>query len=135
MKYLFTVEYTDGTVYKQNKQDISEKDPKRSCFYDVEHSKKKIKRFILSRLWHKYSVDLTDGHFEIDGTVFDVEGETVRPINQADYRLIYFRQHQHDMAMDYKNKTQEEVGHRVTFCIGWQTTIAGKNYKRILYIK
>ncbi len=105
MKYLFEAEFLDGTKYKQNKLDTSIKWPAvpnekgilqgKNCMSDIQEDVDKfnIKRFTLieqTLFGRKYTVDLTDGHFEIDGIKIDVEGERPLPIKTNKYKLIYW---------------------------------------------
>ena len=127
LKYLFEAEYKDGKVFKQNKKDVSLKDPKRSAFFDV--SQDDLVRFFLVEqklLGHKIAVDLRDGHFEVDGLHL-----TTEPPIGGKLRIIFYRQHQHD----FNTKTLKETAHRVTYFIGWKTNIAGKNYQKIIGVK
>jgi len=105
MKYLFEAEFLDGTKYKQNKLDSSVKWPAvpnekgilqgKNCMSDIQEDVDKfnIERFTLieqALFGRKYTVDLTDGHFEIDGVKIDVEGEKPLPIKTNKYKLIYW---------------------------------------------
>lgn len=107
MKYLFKVEYKDGTIFTQNEDDVSLVDPKRSAFFDI---KDNIKRFSLIGE-HIYTVDLTDGHFEIDGIDFKMHEEELK-----DFKLIYFRRHKYTF-----NAKHQEKSHEVVFRFGWQS--------------
>jgi hypothetical protein len=132
LKYYFDVEYTDGTFYTQNKDDRSLIDPeKRSCFYDVMQDiekGKQVKTFLLSDGVDAYSVDLTDGHFEVNGKPFFMHDSGMGLKN---FRLIFYRQHTHQFNMQ-----QQELSHFINYCIGWQTNDeTGKNYKRIMELK
>jgi hypothetical protein len=124
LKYLFTVDYRDGTSYSQNEQDVSVIEPeKRSCFFDVR--KEDIKKFSLVGDGHTYSVDLDDGHFEIDGIPFRMHDEELK-----DFRIIFFRKHQHGF-----NDMREELFHKVFYQLGWQTTLDGKNIQRVMELE
>jgi len=68
LKYLFVVEYKDGSVYQQNTEDISVTDDKRSCFFDV--VQENVLRFFLVDADNIFCVDLTDGHFEVNKISF-----------------------------------------------------------------
>jgi hypothetical protein len=130
LKYLFTTEYENGEVFKQTPDDISQTDSKRSAFYDVLNSGKKPIRFWIEGkglLKDKYLVDLTDGHFEINGKSIVLD-EFIYP----EYRLIFFRQHQHDQVIDLKTNERKETAHRIKYFIGWQTTFKRKNIKRLI---
>lgn len=105
LKYLFETEFKDGTIYKQNKLDASIKFPPikdangqlqgKNCMADIQEDVDNfnIKRFTLIEqgfLGKKYTVDLTDGHFEIDGTTIEAEADRALPIKNARFKLIYF---------------------------------------------
>lgn len=111
LKYLFTATFTDGSVIKQTKEDVSKVDPKRSAFYDVLNSKKEIRSFTLRRLFDNWSVDLKTGMFTHNGFKFQLE-ENLKPGKRT---LEFFRQHQHDM-----NREGHETDHRVTYFIGFK---------------
>lgn len=110
LKYLFTVEYTDGSVFKQTKDDLSLLDPKRSAFYDVLHSKKDIHKFSIGRLFDKWTVDLKTGIFTHNGYKLQLEEN---PTGRR--TLEFFRQHQHDMSRE-----GQETDHRITYFIGYK---------------
>ena len=123
MKYLFEVEYKDGTFFKQNAEDVSLTDPKRSAFFDIKQNE--VKRFTLAG-GNTFSVDLTDGHFEVNGVPFRVHSGDLK-----DFRLIYWRQHTHTFGMKLN-----EQSHEIAFCIGWQTNDEkGQKVQRGIKIK
>jgi hypothetical protein len=123
--YLFTVEYGDGTRFDQTPEDVSTQDPHRSAFYDVRQDA--VQRFSLVGNGHTWTVDLTDGHFEIDGLPFVTEGDQPLPAS-APLRLIFYRQHRHH----FRAGTTQELSHQVTYFLGWQTTRGGKNYQQVV---
>ena len=128
MKYLFDVEFEDGSCYTQNAEDRSLIEPeKRSCYYDVMQSGKKINQFMLSDGNNCYSVDLKDGSFTVNGVRFFMHEER----DLKDFRLIYFRQHTHNFNL----ATNEQLSHEIVFRMGWQTTKDGKNIQRIMEIE
>lgn len=106
LKYLFKVEYTDGSVYKQNKEDVSEQDPKRSCFYDVLNSSKEVKTFSLGRMFDWWTVNLKTGEFIHNGIKFQLEWN----IKPAKRELIFQRQHEQDSTATYRISTGEVLG-------------------------
>ena len=133
LKYLFTVEYIDGSIFTQPKDDKS-KLAKSSAFYDVLHSDKIVKKFTLKSVEdsQSISVDLTTGDFEVNGVPVYVGDALPCP---AKRELIFYRQHQHDTNVTYYVKTgniksNEPQGHRVRYFIGWQVNIKGKNYQQ-----
>lgn len=111
LKYLFRVEFVDGSVVKQNKEDVSATDPKRSAFFDVLESGKEIKRFALQRFLETWAVDLTTGVFEHNGSLFQLEENP----SQEKKELVFFRQHQHDMVTGVG-----ETAHRIIYFLGYR---------------
>ena len=128
LKYLFTAYYKDGTSYKQNEEDVSVTDPKRSCFFDVKQDE--IIAFVLRGEGHRYWVDLTDGHFEIDRIPFQMHEKPLK-----DFKLIFFRQHTHTFKVSTMKNKQEEMNHEVVYRMGWQCTVGGQNYQRVMQFK
>ena len=142
LKYKFIAVFTDGSVYEQNKNDVSSLDTKRSCFYDVLHSGKEIKEFILTGGIKEYKVNLLDGHFEINGNKFWLESKKL-PTNVLKRELIFYRQHNvtAKAVFEVNNRKiwdllgiKDEVD-KVFYYIGWQTVIKGKNYQEKIYIE
>lgn len=125
LKYLFEVEYKNGETYKQNPDDLSVTDPVRSCFFDVKQDE--VKRFSLVGEGNTLTVDLTDGHFELNGVSFMVHEEALK-----DFRIMYFRVRDihFDVGMQYRGE------HDVTYRLGWQAnTDDGKNRQRFIDLK
>lgn len=131
MKYLFRVEFQDGTQYQQNQQDVSENNPERSCFFDIKQQESQGNFpviFELNNGINKYLVNLRDGHFEVNGVCFDANLDDSSEEIKGPYRLIYFRRHTHSFG-------QGEANYWFTYNFGWQTTQNGVNIKRIITIK
>jgi hypothetical protein len=122
LKYLFTAEYKDGSTYEQNAEDVSLTDEKRSSFFDIKQDE--LVRFTLKGDGHEYAVDLRDGGFSIDGVSFAMHEEAL-----ADFRLVFFRAHTHHYQMD-----RTELSHDIVYRLGWQCTVNGENYQRIMQI-
>ncbi len=128
--YLFKADFTDGTTYEQTPDDTSQLDPeKRSQFYDVLQSNKTVKKFSLTGNNHTISVDLQDGHFEVDTFPIHLESDQL-PTPPEKYELIFYRQHSHEFNTD----SSRELGHKVEYFLGWQCTINNKNYQQKMAI-
>lgn len=128
LKYLFTAEYIDGTLYQQGPDDVSTQRPDKSAFFDVHYQPLKpeedLVRFSLMGEGHRYTVDLRDGHFEVDGLPFRMtEGA------QTGCRLVFWKRHTHSF-----NQARQESAHEVVYRIGWQALIAGRNEERVMEI-
>jgi hypothetical protein len=123
LKYLFTAEYDDKTIFQQTQDDISKINPEKSAFYDIDHSR--LKYFELKDVTQDYyaGVDLTDGSFWINGITFSLHEDL--PIK--DLRLIYFRRNKLHFNIGY-----ELMDKQTTYLLGWQCTIDNKNYKRYI---
>lgn len=145
LKYLFKIEYEDGSVFEQPADDKSTIEPeKRSSFFDALKigETKKMVRFELHECsmipGHKlqggdmYAVDLVDGHFEVNGTPFFLHEQPIK-----DLRVIFFRQHTHTYRISESKTvqggtTRKELEHNIVYRMGWQCTIDGKNYQQVM---
>ena len=113
LKYVYTVVYRDGSVYQQNLEDKSALHPTGSCFADLDLPN--IRTFTLVGVGHRYTVDLTDGHFDIDGVPFCFHDRSVK---LPDLQLWFFRRHTHEVVDGV------EKSHRTEYRMGW-TTVDG----------
>lgn len=132
LKFLFSVEFTDGSSYKQGELDKSSIDPKRSEFYDVLHCEKKIKTFSLVGDNQKVTVDLLTGLFYINGLSVLLESEKL-PRLPDKFELIFYRQWTIDQNVTFSKKTgqilkREDAGRFCEYFIGWKCNINGKEY-------
>ena len=136
LKYLFVAYFDDGSIFEQTQDDISLTNPEKSRSYDVLNCGKKVVKFSLTDGQHNWSIDLLDGHFEVDGMVFHA---TNTPLPSRFLQLVFFRSHQVTQDVTY-NKEGEEVsrkdtGHKVTYFTGWQATVNGKNYQHVVGVE
>ena len=127
LSYLFECVLSDGTSIIQTQEDISTVNPSSSAFYDVLARLDDVVRFTITNEKHIYSVDLLDGHFELDGVPFRAQNEQL-PQDNPVYRLIYFRRHIHQTVMG------GDSTHAIEYFFGWQTTIDGKNYQQTISV-
>lgn len=78
-----------------------------------------------------YQINLNTGMFTINGIeIFLItEQELGTPLRDAHYRIIYYKRMQ-------TNFTVQKLEKPKVFCylLGWQTTVNGKNFQRILQI-
>lgn len=134
LQYLFTAFFTDGTSFEQAADDVSFLDPKRSSFYDLLEMVKngqKLQSFVLAGLDNegkarRFGVDLLDGHFEIDGVPFWASPKNMPAIPEA-FKLIFFRQHTHDMDLRGIEKS-----HSIRYVIGWEANLQGRTYQQTI---
>jgi hypothetical protein len=135
LKYLFEVEFKDGTVYKQTLEDKSIEGVG-SAFTDIVKRINDIRIFTLRNVKNKncWSVDLITGEFYHNGYAFQIDDCLDQLIPKhliAEYpkKLIYFRQHQHDYNMQ-----KTELAHRIRYFIGYEFDVMGKKYQRKISI-
>jgi len=115
LHYLFLAHYSDGTSYQQTPEDISVQDPKRSCFYDIDHSR--LTKFEIQEQVENgkvYAVDLQNGAFYLNGAWALLHNEDGIVFEQ----VIFARRHTHHFAQG-----AAEVGHHISYILGWR----GKN--------
>jgi len=150
MKYIFKAEFLDGTSYTQNHEDIPLAGLGHgSCFSDIQERVRngEVTKFTLTGDGQVHSVDLTDGHFEVNGVPFDCASEHTRP-PLSNFRVIYLRRSrryvkQHIEVREIDGKLQPVVtgsedagGEVVGFKIGWQANDAkGNNYQQTIEVK
>jgi hypothetical protein len=133
LKYLFGVQYLDGSQFYQTQEDKSETREGGSAFTDV--NQEQVHIFQLAN-WEaaavdmhtpeRYLVDLTDGHFEVGGFPFFAQ---IPPVGSK-LRLIYFRRTRIHMQIG-----GEEIAREVEYHFGWQTTCDGRNYQQTLILE
>ncbi len=122
LKYLFEVEYTDGSIFKQNKEDVSPEDNKRSSFHYVLSTGKQIKKFSLKRFLETWSIDLVTGIFSHNEIEFQQEWN----LKAEKRELIYQRQREQDSTATFNKKTgqilkMEQTGPtRTKYFIGYK---------------
>lgn len=112
---MWTAIYNDGIELEQFSGD------KESLFKDIDQSKLTYFRVDCGKF--QYLLDIETGKIMIY-----LNGEPLKTIdlgyNDAEHRLIYFKRHSHVLGVN--------SGHTVVDYLGWQTTIDGKNVKRMI---
>lgn len=123
MKYLFEACFIDGTSINQNPEDTSTLDPQRSSYYDVvQKGLDNLEAFGLYSDDHTYVVDLTDGHFEINGIPFSAQPVGLPTMSEGGkFTLIYCRDHQHHLIAGADGSISEG-SHDMQFRFGWTYT-------------
>ena len=124
-------EYKDGSELRQTPEDVSLRDPQRSAFYDV--LKDEVLRFSLVGggflLKDRFTVDLSDGHFEVNGTPFFMYDST-EPLKNM--KLVFHRRHTHQI----NSASLKELSHVTEYCVGWKAEKEnGETLERILTVK
>jgi hypothetical protein len=115
LKYRFVAEYQTGAPYVQPLDDVSVQEPGKSAWYDIRHHpirpESGLIRFSLLAVepGRLITVDLRDGHFEINGVAFRMTEGRVEGC-----RLWFSRRHRTTFGAGV------EPTDYVTYRIGWQ---------------
>ncbi len=127
LPYLFEAQFHDGTILQQTQEDTSLIDPSKNAFFDVIQRLEEVDIFGIFNDTQSFVVDLHDGHFEINGVPFFLNGIT-NFLPGAKFRLVYFHRHHHTVTVG-----QSESDHVIEFHIGWQSnTVDGSNVQQTI---
>jgi hypothetical protein len=121
LDFLFVAETATGGIIRQTQDDVSKLLPTKSAFYDV--LQERIKRFSLIGKGMIFTVDLTDGSYEVNGKKM----YSKLPPGPCDLELIYYRQVQQRLGIGPGG--QKGMQPIIRYFIGWQANYRGKNYK------
>lgn len=124
MKYMWVAEYRDGSVIEQPLNDLSVTDPSRSAFFDIQQDR--VKAFILIGVNATYLVDLSDGHFEVNGIPFKFHESRE---GLSNFELVFFRRHKIVSSGPNHNES-------VVFRFGWKAkNHEGLKVERVMEIE
>ncbi len=126
----FEADFKDNTTYIQGADDVSIDTEGRNAFYDILQRMDDVVQFHLIKDDNtRYTVDLRDGHFEINGIAFTSHDQFYVP---GVLKLIYFKEmHQNFHAGDsepYEIKVNR-------YFIGWECNKNGKTTKATIAIE
>lgn len=114
----FEAEFKDGTTYVEREDDTSEDTENKNSFYDVLKRIQDVRQFNIvvedEDSVTDYTVDLTDGHFEINGVPFTVHDQFYTP---EDIELVYWKEVRQEFDQ-YRNIIRRYVNR---YFIGWKT--------------
>lgn len=120
LDYLFIAELANGSIYKQSPDDKA-RFTVGSSFSDI--ANQPLKKFSLVGKGHIFTIDLLDGHLEIDGRKLYPPTEVLAG---AKLRLIYYRTVTRSVLIGPDGKPLPPT---VKYVLGWQYDLGGKNYK------
>lgn len=149
LDYLFEADFANGTTYYQGGDDESLTQPADaegnipSAYRDIQDRMDEVTRFHLVGPAGRYTVDLTDGHFEVNGVPFYVERPDV-PI--TDIQLQYLRYTNIDSTIEatadkagiFNFKAAKEVrrAHYVSrYVIGFTAKVGAKEISHAIAIR
>lgn len=125
----FEADFSDGTTYIQGIKDESIDTEGKNAFFDILQRMDQVIRFhIIKDTGDRYTVDLRDGHFEINGCPFDAH-EQYFDTRGKTLQLIYFKEMRRDDTvtgtvqedLSIKQATTPGVPYVNRYFIGWQT--------------
>ena len=121
-RFIWEAELLDGTIIKE-----IDSAGKEHLFQEVIDILDKVK--ILTLSWNdKFaSVNLINGHFDINGTDLGFKG--ISDLENVKYKLIYFKRVKQILSTSGTDKIDN-----IKYHLGFQVNIDGKNYQRILLI-
>ena len=120
----FSAFFADGHIIEQTEDDVSDLDPTKSKFFDVQEYAK-LSRIITFAVGDQLAVNLTTGRFTANGVQISVPDTNIPP--GIERRLIYFRR-------NTVTFTGDERRHDVQIVVGWQATVDGRNVQAKLAI-
>jgi hypothetical protein len=142
LKYLFKVEFDDGTFFHQKPSDVSDFNPQKSQYTDLLAVGKMMRRAWLTEHYQELGneaimVDLLDGHFEVNGLWVQFDQNPLPPMIRE---LVFFREHQHDSQNTYSQETGKLIEavpgeHRIKYFIGWRVTVNNKSFQQVIGVK
>jgi hypothetical protein len=130
LKYLFVAQFTDGSIFQQTQEDRSLCVFGGSAFSDIKDRDDIATFGLYSPETDKdVSVNLQNGRFDINGFEFINDDPDIEFPEGTKYRLVYFRRNTINFDA---NGVQDKS---TVFYIGWQATVDGKNYKRVIGVQ
>lgn len=126
LDYLYIAETHNGHIIKQTQDDVSPFNPSNNIYREV--TKENVRRFSLVGKGHVITIDLTDGHAEVDGKF--VYPPKLPPV-KCELKLIYYRQVQQSIggSLGAEGTGLVHTATKMRYYIGWQAHYEGKNYK------
>jgi 5-deoxy-D-glucuronate isomerase len=139
LKYLFVASLTDGTAIIQTPEDQSQLKPfdpeaehNVSAFYDVQQRIEDVNKFglVSQEDGSIIEVDLTDGHFVINGYPFIAHDQFFLPQDHS-LELIYYR----ETRVDFNPETGVSDHYINRYFLGWKTLDSdGKKVQHVIGI-
>ena len=115
-------------IYKDEEVPFSQIDPeqkKEISFAEVDRERIKKFQFVGDKDGRTISVDLENGHFEVDGIKIHPGRDDLELLSglRLPYKLIWAERH-----------VITPIGQGSYYLLGWEVTYRKKKYKRLLYI-
>lgn len=135
MKFLFTAKFANGDIYHQGADDVSIHDASRSAYYDVVNYGSPVVQFFISNNTDEYGVDLSTGHFFINGT--EIRPYTIDMLPLENVELFYAKRNEAEIKGSYTMDGFHPTGikHKnISVLLGWKAKSNGKDVERIMEI-
>lgn len=111
----FEATFKDGTTYVEREDDTSEDTKNKNSFYDVLKRIKDVKSFSIVGD-NTYSVNLIDGHFEVDGVPFIIHDQFFE-VTEGNIELVYWK----EMRQEFNQELETIHRYVNRYFIGWKT--------------
>lgn len=134
LTHLFTAFFENNTCYTQGLNDESLAVKGKNCYYDVLQRKDEVIAFKLENVetGNEYGVDLSDGHFEINGVPFTIHDRLLVPRN---LQLYYFMETNVDVIVNAHSHKIEGQHHYINrYLLGWEMKQNNKTIKHAITI-
>lgn len=119
--------FTDVS-YKSGTLDVTEE--QKELAEEMKAQSSKLISFVLHNDEFSWGVDLTDGHFEINGVPFWQHRPDLNPYK--DFRVMYWRTVVREI---HQETTEVTGGQAIGYTLGWQVTHNGENVQRFIVIE
>lgn len=140
MPHHFEADFKDGTTYIQGSDDVSIDAKDKNAFYDILQREEDVIRFHITdeQTNDRWSVDLVDGHFELNGVPFRVHNKGMEhpyQVPEGPFKLIYFKVKQERIVLGEDGSATPLKGLVLTYCMGWQTNLGnGENLQQVIAV-
>lgn len=125
----FEADFKDGTTYQQGSKDVSIDTEGKNAFYDILQRQEDLLRFHVVHGDIRYTVDLEDGHYEVNGNAFTIHDQNYTPAGTL--KLIYFKEMHQNFRVGEATPYEIKVNRMF---IGWENNVENKNTKTTLAI-
>lgn len=113
----FEADFADGTTYVQGADDTSIDTPGKNAFYDILQRAEEVIAFhVITNSGDVHTVDLRDGHFEINQVPFRVHDNKDLPL-VGKLKLVYWKQ----IHQNFRHGDEEPYEIKINqYLLGWQ---------------
>lgn len=135
IRYLLNVWFEDGTIIRQDDNDVSKKDPTKSFWFDVVSDPRNVIKMELCpgrRRVRWYGVEFLTGKFHVDGIEFEAQPCVTPPMPQGGvFKPVYYRDNSVKMIQGPEGS---RIEHSHRYRIGWIYEFGDKTFEQTIVI-